>query len=99
MGYTIIRSKDPELACKNIGWVDPDSWQLGDVLYIDPQKPREFQLRLKTGHAYGVTDIAVRIKVTGKRRFIRGDWRNRCKITVVGDGEPDVVLHGYVLYN
>lgn len=81
-----------------IGFLDPDGWKVGEVLYFDPSAAEGFQLRLKTGYDFGITSIAVKLKVTGKPRFVRGAWRSRCRITVPGDGEPDVIMSGSVRY-
>jgi hypothetical protein len=83
---------------KAIGFLEPDGWALGEILYFDPSAAKGFQLRLKTGYDFGITSIAVKLKLTGKPRLVRGAMRCRCKITVPGDGEPGSVMGGLVRY-
>ena len=47
---------------------------------------------------HNLDNYAVNIKVTGKPRWDGWEYKSRCKLEVVGDGEPSIFF-GAVLYH
>lgn len=89
-------------AIKKIGWLMPDGWTSagGGTLYFDPNSAKGFQLRVDIGDKAGIRSLAVRLKLTGKKRYPRYSEgpEFRCRITVPGDGEPDTRFSGWVFF-
>lgn len=104
--YEVFRSWSEEMIPtveNQIACLHPDGWNFGEALYFDERSAKGFQLRVKTGHSYGITSLAVKIQITGKARYRSGHralnpWY-RCKIIFQGDCEPDIVHHGWISYS
>ena len=76
--------------------IEPDGWQISQRLEESSWDAAEF--RIPTGHAFGVTSLAVNVTVTGRTWVSRcGDLWTRVKIEFVGDGEPSVMHKGWML--
>ena len=55
----------------------------------------DFRLEDTCGKLIG---YAVNIKVTGKPRWDGWSWHSRCKIEIVGDGEPSTFFGGLLFH-
>jgi len=73
-------------------YVKPDGWVLGGQLI----EGDDFSaLRLTTNSGGPITDLAVRIEVTGRTlRTMHGTLAVRVRVIFVGDGEPDSFCGG-----
>ena len=76
-----------------ICYVRPDGWKMGGVVYRDPTMPEPFDVRIET-HQPVIASLAVKIETTG--RVANRDGMYRCRVTFLGDGEPDTVCGGWV---
>ncbi len=46
-----------------------------------------------------LNNLAVNIKITGKPHLSGFGWKSRCKIEVIGDGEPSTFFGGTLYHN
>jgi hypothetical protein len=75
-------------------YVKPDGWAYGGRL-IEGDSFSE--LRLTTNSGGPITDLAVRIEVTGRTLQRKQGVRSvRVRIVFIGDGEPDTITGGYM---
>jgi len=72
--------------------VKPDEWRLAEKLISSDWD--EAKYRITTGNDI-IPSLAVNIEITGRTHRLAGPAM-RCKITFVGDGEPDQVTHGWL---
>ena len=79
-----------------------DGWYLGEnLLPSDGYKDSSFpgcQFRVQL-HKY---KVAINLEITGKvnRRIPKnGAWGRRCRIEIVGDGEPSKFTRGWIISN
>ena len=73
-------------------YVKPDGWHVGGRLI---EGDSFSALRLTTNSGGPITDLAVRIEVTGRTlRTTHGTWAVRVRVIFVNDGEPDTVCGG-----
>jgi hypothetical protein len=96
-----ITSLAPERQVPHVGsYVCPDGWGnrsfAGQALI--PSQWDQAQFRLLTGRPV-IESLAVNVEITGKTVDCSGAGSAiyaRCKITFVGDGEPDRVARGWI---
>lgn len=75
--------------------IKPDDWQFAERLIHSDWAAASH--RLLTGHNYGITSLAVNVKVTGRTWQRReGDYWARVEIEFVGDCEPSVFCGGWI---
>ena len=54
--------------------------------------------QFRLGQWNNANGMPVNLEMSGRKaRWIRGEWRYRVQITIVGDCEPDTVTHGWWL--
>ena len=76
-------------------YVEPDGWSIGECLKVGLDGFCDFYL--PTGYTFGVTQVAVNIKITGRTPIRRlGSYYRRVQITFLGDGEPNTVTGGWI---
>lgn len=76
-------------------YVEPDNWGIGEVL--KPGLAGFCDYYLPTHSGGPVKELGVNVEITGRTRQRRcGGWYVRCRITFVGDCEPDTVVKGWV---
>lgn len=80
----------------------PDNWPMGQRLEpgcdVADDSFGGCQFYLPTGRDFGVKHIAVDIAVTGKKIVRRGAWDAvRVRIVLIGDGEANSVMGGYLI--
>ncbi len=79
-------------------YVKPDGWTMGNTLSPgDDFSP----YRLLVNSNGPIKSLAVRVDITGHRmrHTAAVGLAYRCRITFVGDGEPDVVTGGWISSN
>lgn len=75
-------------------YVKPDGWAFGERL---TEGDSFSTFRLPTGSGGPIKSLAVEVEVTGRTIQRKWDMRLvRCKITFVGDCEPDTVVRGWL---
>jgi hypothetical protein len=91
-----ITSCEPAPPTPAVGhYLVPDGWSIGQQLQASDWERAPFRLPLVSRGP--ISSIAVRIEITGRVRQFRGTcawWR--CRIVVVGDGEPDTTMGGWM---
>ena len=76
-------------------YVKPDDWVYGSLLKAGLPGFCDYYLPVNSNGP--IKEVAVNIEITGRsRRRLMSDWYVRAKITFVGDGDPDVIVHGWV---
>ena len=76
-------------------YVEPDGWRIGNQLL--PGLPGFCDYYLPTNSGGPIKELAVDIAITGRTRQRRcGSYYVRCRITFVGDCEPNTVVYGWV---
>ena len=76
-------------------YVTPDGWNIGSNLMAGDGPEGSWPgcgFRLPSSGGL----LAVNVKVTGNPYRDWEQWKSRCQITFVGDGEPDKVTGGYM---
>ena len=54
--------------------------------------------QFRLGHWNQANGMPVNLEMSGRKaRLIRGEWRYRVQITIVGDCEPDTIVYGWWL--
>jgi len=86
---SVLRQAEKGRVC----YVEPDGWRFGGVVYRDATMPAPFDLRITTNNGF-IFSLAVRVEQTGKVMNRHGMYR--CRVTFVGDCEPDVVTGGWM---
>ena len=81
-------------------YLEPDEWRIGSVLEPDNgYKDSSFpgcQFRIRNEDHPHVT-FAINLKITGKpRHYSTSNYRSRCKIEFVRDGEPSQFAGGWL---
>ena len=79
-------------------YVVPDGWRgMGEKLESGLDGFCDYYLPTHSGGP--IKQVAVNVKVTGKLpRRRQDDFWARVQVTFVGDGEPNVVTGGWILY-
>ena len=77
-------------------YIEPDGWKLGQRL----TEGDDFSsFRIPTGYDFGITSLAVEVRVTGRTWQRRaGEYWVRVEIIFLKDGDgPDIVHHGWMI--
>ncbi len=82
----------PPIGRIDLGYCEPDKWPLGELVYREGNE--WYDTRISTGQPWGITSLAVRIEITGKKYNRHGMLRCRV-IFPQDDGEPDIVSGGW----
>ena len=78
-------------------YVEPENWTCGDLL--EEGLPGFCDFYLPTHCGGPIKHVAVNVVITGHMPHRRlGTFYRRVRITFVGDGEPNTVTGGWILF-
>ena len=76
-------------------FIYPDGWYMGQTLQASTWEKAPF--RIPCRNQGPITSLAVRVIVTGRtRQWQHGSAWWRCRLIMVGDGEPDTTMGGWM---